>query len=143
MKQQINSICYSSYCQLKLIHHIRKYLNETATKALTSAFTRHITVRLLQQPLHESPNRTIKQTTENTKCSSSTRRDHITPALMTLHWLPIAYRSQFKILMIVFKSRLGLVPQYLADLFQWYQPNRTLRSTDDILLVYYKCIIFR
>ena len=31
--------------------------------------------------------------------------EHITPALKSLHWLPVKYRVQFKILMLVYKSQ--------------------------------------
>ena len=41
---------------------------------------------------------------------------HITPALYELHWLPIANRIKFKILILSFKSIYGLVPSYLSSL---------------------------
>ena len=35
----------------------------------------------------------------------STRRfNHITPILFSLHWLPVAYRIEFKILVLTFKA---------------------------------------
>ena len=36
------------------------------------------------------------------------RFDHITPSLYFLHWLPIFYRIQFKILIFIFKAQNGL-----------------------------------
>ena len=41
---------------------------------------------------------------------------HITPILEDLHWLPIKYRIQFKIVLLTFKCLYGLAPQYLVDL---------------------------
>ncbi len=35
------------------------------------------------------------------------KHDHITPILASLHWLPVSFRIQFKILLIVFKALNG------------------------------------
>ncbi len=53
---------------------------------------------------------------------------------MFLHWLPVHYRIDFKILLFVFKSLNGLAPPYLSDLLQSYSPTRSLRSADQKLL---------
>ncbi len=42
--------------------------------------------------------------------------DHISPALSTLHWLPIKHCIDFKILLITYKVLKGLAPQYLSKL---------------------------
>jgi len=41
------------------------------------------------------------------------RRDHITPVLRQLHWLPVRQRIDFKLAVLVYKSLLGLTPPYL------------------------------
>ena len=41
--------------------------------------------------------------------------DHITPALMDLHWLPYPQRIIYKLCMIMFKCLRGSAPAYLAD----------------------------
>ena len=61
-------------------------------------------------------------------------RDHVTPILSSLHWLPVKYRSQFKILTIVYNSLHGLAPVYLQELLTEYKPSRTLRSQSKALL---------
>ena len=43
------------------------------------------------------------------------RRDHITPVLLQLHWLPISQRVVFKIAGLVHQSLAGVAPAYLAD----------------------------
>ena len=43
------------------------------------------------------------------------RRDHITPVLRDLHWLPVRRRVDYKLALLVYKSLHGLVPPYLAD----------------------------
>ena len=55
--------------------------------------------------------------------------------LIDLHWLPVEYRIQFKVLLVTYKAlnRLVLVI-YLFDLLQRYAPVRNLRSTSAFLL---------
>ena len=41
---------------------------------------------------------------------------HITPLLVDLHWLPVSFRINFKILLIVYKALNGQAPSYLCNL---------------------------
>ena len=61
-------------------------------------------------------------------------REHISPVLADLHWLPVSYRIEFKILLTVFKALNGLAPSYISDMLSFYAPARALRSTDAKLL---------
>ena len=65
------------------------------------------------------------------------RRDQhsMTAALQQLHWLPVAYRIQFKLLTLVHGAIHANTPRYLADRVSAYVPCRSLRSTDQSLLV--------
>ena len=62
------------------------------------------------------------------------KRDHIRPVLKKLHWLPIDNRIVFKILLLIFKARAKLAPQYIQDLINDYTPQRNLRSGSKCLL---------
>ena len=62
------------------------------------------------------------------------KRDHITPVLASLHWLPNRYRIDFKLLLTVYKSLHGLAPTYLSDILHHHIPSRALRSADQLLL---------
>ena len=42
--------------------------------------------------------------------------DHITPVLISLHWLPVRYRVIFKILLLVYKALHANVPPYISNL---------------------------
>ncbi len=55
--------------------------------------------------------------------------DHVTPILRALHWLPVHFRIEFKILLFVFKCLNNLAPNYLSDLLCPYNPSRSLRSS--------------
>ncbi len=54
--------------------------------------------------------------------------EHLTPVLRSLHWLPVTFRIDFKVLLLVYKSLNGLGPKHIADMLTEYKPNRALRS---------------
>ena len=62
-------------------------------------------------------------------------REHITPVLASLHWLPVVFRIDFKVLLLVYKALNGLAPPYLGDCLERYVPERPLRSSNADLLV--------
>ena len=65
--------------------------------------------------------------------TNTPRMCHITPILEDLHWLPIIYRIEFKIVLLTFKCLYGLAPQYLGDVVP--QSRYNLRSRNASLLV--------
>jgi len=60
--------------------------------------------------------------------------DHVTPCLIELHWLPISFRIDYKLSLLVFKCLNGLAPSYLCDLIELYVPSRNLRSANQFTL---------
>ncbi|KAF7666859.1 hypothetical protein LDENG_00086950, partial [Lucifuga dentata] len=62
------------------------------------------------------------------------RRAHITPILKSLHWLPVNFHIDFKILLLVFKALHGLAPRYILEMLSSHQPIRPLRSSCTIFL---------
>lgn len=60
---------------------------------------------------------------------------HISPALQRLHWLPVKYCIDFKILLLTFKALHNLASPYLSDLLHIYTPPGTLRSSHSLSLV--------
>jgi hypothetical protein len=54
---------------------------------------------------------------------------------MDLHWLPVCYRTQYKLLLYVFKALNDLALVYLKDLVTAYEPARTPRSENAMLVV--------
>ncbi len=57
----------------------------------------------------------------------SSKYDHITPILQSLHWLPIKFRISYKILLLAYKALNDLAPAYLTNLLSRYNPTRSLR----------------
>lgn len=66
--------------------------------------------------------------------SGRKKREHITPVLSSLHWLPVKYRIDFKVILFVFKCINGLAPEYLTDLVRLHRPSRDLRSASLMVL---------
>ena len=58
----------------------------------------------------------------------------ITPVLHSLHWLPVSYRCQCRLLLYVFKSLIQKAPIYLQELIQVHKPSRSLRPGTRSLL---------
>jgi len=47
--------------------------------------------------------------------TGASRRDHISPVLRSLHWLPVKQRVDYKLATLVHKSLRGQAPSYLID----------------------------
>ncbi len=60
--------------------------------------------------------------------------DHITPVLASLHWLPVKFRVDFKVLLFVYEALNGLAPSYITELLTFYSTPWSLRSADLELL---------
>ena len=59
------------------------------------------------------------------------KREHISPHLASLHWLPIDYRIKYKLACICYNSLSTNSPPYLSDLLTVYTASRQLRSCSD------------
>ena len=143
MDTQINlSICKTAFFHLYNIRRIRKFLNFESTKILENAF---VTSRLdfCNSLLYGLPkNQLYKlQRVQNAAarliCNVGRFRfEHITPSLYMLHWLPVNYRIQFKILLFVYKALNGIAPPYISELVELKPASRyNLRNSDDTLLL--------
>ncbi len=58
--------------------------------------------------------------------STSPKRAHVTPLFVSLHWLPVAARIQFKTLMLAYRTTTGSAPTYFHSLLRIYIPSRSL-----------------
>ena len=138
MKEQIANTVRACYLQLRTISKIRKYLTVSSAEKLCHAF---ITSRIdnLNSLLYKIPDyllEKLKLIQHNTArlILKLKKHDHITPALIELHWLPIPDRIRYKILLLVYKALHDEGPKYLAEMLIPYQPARALRSNEKELL---------
>jgi len=59
--------------------------------------------------------------------TSTRRRDHITPVLRQLHWLPVRQRVDFKLALLVYKALHDATAAYLVDNCQLVSSRRRSR----------------
>ena len=76
----------------------------------------------------------LVQNTAARLLTQSHRREHITPVLAALHWLPVCYRIDFKIILFVFKLLNDLAPPYLSVFLHLHSPSRSIMSADQLFL---------
>ena len=59
----------------------------------------------------------------------------ITPVLYQLHWLAISVKIKFKVILIRFKAKHGLVPYYIQNFIEVKKKSsHNLGSNDEVLL---------
>lgn len=136
--KQVNAVVKGSFFQLRGIAKLKGVLSSKDMEAVIHAF---ITSRLdycnslylglpkkLLSRLQLVQNAAARLLTGTRKWSS------ISPVLASLHWLPVEYRVQFKVLLMVFKGLHGLVPVYISSLLQQHVATRPLRSSQSFTL---------
>lgn len=108
------------FYHLRRIRCIRRQLSRDVTQRLVSAF---VLSRLdyCNALLAELPASTLAplQRVQNAAARlvlNLKPYDHITPALIELHWLPVKQRIAYKLCLLVHKSFTGQAPAYLCDL---------------------------
>ena len=134
-EKHISNICRIAYLELRRISSVRHYLSTEATKTLVCAFVlsridycnsllagvpKYLLDRL--QKIQNNAARLILRTS---------KYDHITPMLHSLHWLPVSSRIEYKLSTLVFSAVSGTGPAYLSELLQLYTPSRQLRCSSD------------
>ena len=142
MATHITKICASSFYYIYNICRIRKYLTQQSTETLVHAF---VTSRLdyCNGLLYGLPDCLLNklQRVQNA-CARLIFKEQkfcrVTPLFYELHWLPIKYRIEFKILLITFKILNFLAPTYLSSLISHRLPSKyNLRNSSDKFLLSY------
>ena len=135
----INQVCKAAFYHIHNIRRVSKYLSQECLKTLIHAF---VTSRLdyCNGLLYGLPKYQISklQRVQNTaaRLITNTRKyDHITPALYSLHWLPVFYRIHFKILIIFFKAIYNISQSYICNLVSVKScSDYSLRSNKSLFL---------
>ena len=65
----------------------------------------------------------------------SNRMTHIMPVLHSLHWLSVNFRYHYKVFVFTYRAIYSQAPSSISKLFHPYLPNRSLRTSDQSLLV--------
>ncbi|KAK3088718.1 hypothetical protein FSP39_022962 [Pinctada imbricata] len=139
MEKQCNQISKSCYFHLRNIGRIRHLLPEELCKTLINSL---VTSRLdYGNALLFGVNKFLIEKLQRVQNAAArivsrvrSKQEHISPVLQELHWLPVVYRIEFKVLVYVYKALHGLSPSYLTELVSFYRPTRVLRSESASLL---------
>ena len=120
MKPHVSKVTSVCFYHLRRLKQVRRILGQQTTTSLVTAF---ILGRLdyCNSVLAGLPKSTISplQRVQNAAvrliCGLRSR-DHITPALRELHWLPVEQRISFKLCVLMHLVHTGRSPTYLSDL---------------------------
>ena len=139
MVAQVNKMVKTASFHLRNIGHVRRRLTEdTAKKVIQSlVLTRLDYCNSLLCGIPDKQLHRLQQIQNKAArlITLSKQREHITPILKKLHWLPVKYRIDFKVLLLVYKALNGKAPVYIRDMLINYHPHRQLRSSVKDLLV--------
>ena len=129
-QSHIKSITKSAFFHLKNISRLRASLSDSVAETLTHSF---ISSRLdyCNGLLFGLPNTTLDrlQYVQNSAARVLTRTkpwQHITPTLKRLHWLPLKFQINYKLLLLTYKALHALAPQYLSKLLSDCSPEREI-----------------
>ena len=137
MAAQIRRVCQVAYCHIRGIANIRKCLSTIVCKIIHALVMSRLDFgNAMFYGLPETQLRKLQmiQNSAARLITGTRRRDHITPVLFSLHWLPVRQRIESKLLLLVFRAVHHLCPVYLSSIVIPYTPTRTLRSADQHLL---------
>ena len=139
MSDHVIKVCKGALAGIRKIGHIRNYLTEDVNVKLVHAFVTSkldsCNSLLFGLPDHEIQKVQRVQNTAARLVLRVSRRQHITPSLEKLHWLPVKQRSVYKILLLTYKALNGMAPEFISDLVQLYVPTRVLRSSSECRLI--------
>ena len=105
--KHVQKVCKGCFCQLRDFRNIRQFLTQDAAVSVANAF---VTSRLdycnsLFRSLSKASLHRL-QSIQNCAArivTNSCKYTRITPVLRKLHWLPIQFRSEFKLANLVYK----------------------------------------
>ena len=136
MSSHVKSLCTNLNFQLRNISRIRRFLDydtcHLVTRAIILSRLDYCNGLLLGSTVKDIQKLQRIQNWAAKVICQALKRDHATPYLHQLHWLPVEERITFKILVLVFKCLNGMTPAYLSQCLSLHIPNRQdLRSAAD------------
>ncbi len=138
-KEHIAKTARSCRFALYNIRKIRSFLTEHAAQLLVQALVisrlDYCNALLAGLPLNTIKPLQMIQNAAARLVFNESKRAHVTPLFVSLHWLPVAARIQFKTLMLAYRTTTGSAPTYFHSLLQIYTPSRSLRSASERRLV--------
>ena len=141
--KHVDNVCRGCYFHIRALHHVRSAMSrETANMVACAIVSSRLDYCNSVLAGISSANLDRLQSVRNTLArvvTGTRRRDHITPVLAGLHWLPVQARITFKVAVMVYKIRETRQPTYLSELITDYIPSRSLRSSSTNRLAVHTC----
>uniref|UniRef100_A0A803U1N2 Reverse transcriptase domain-containing protein n=1 Tax=Anolis carolinensis TaxID=28377 RepID=A0A803U1N2_ANOCA len=138
LEPQVSAVARGAFAQLKLVRQLQPYLGKpdlaTVVHALVTSRLDYCNALYVGLPLKTVRKLQLVQREAARLITGAAYRECTTPLLRQLHWLPISYRAQFKVLALAYKALNGSGPAYLSERVSRYDPPRSLRSSDEALL---------
>ena len=136
MSPQVSSVVKSVYFQISRLAKVRRYLTDaTCARIINALITTRLDFQnslLLGLPDCEISRLQRAQNSAARLLTGTRRREHITPILKTLHWLPVRQRIDYKILLTVHNVlHRETSPGYLQEFLRLRSSARGLRSSAD------------
>ena len=138
MQKHFSSICCASFLELRSIASVRPYLSQSAAARFVAAVVisrlDYCNSVFIGLPADQIAQLQRVQNNAARPVMKKRRRDHVTPLLKELHWLPVKFRCQYKIATLAYRHFEGSLPSYLSSSLCTYEPFRSLRSSNQKLL---------
>ena len=122
MHAHISSVCRSANYQLKKLAAVRKFITFSAIVQLVSSLvlSRLDYCNALFVGLPDNEISRLQNVMNNAArmIFQRSKRHHVTPLLVKLHWLPVKQRITYKIATLAFRKFDDSLPKYLSDLLK-------------------------
>ncbi len=139
MQKQVNKVSRASFAKLSNMYEIRKCITEEGAKTMILTM---ITSGLdyCNSLYYGLPHCRLEklycvQKSAGRLITLTGKYEHITPAFIALHWLPIKQRCEFKILLLTYKCFNGLARAYLEELLHKRPECGSRRDNGNLLIV--------
>ena len=130
----ISAISRACYANIRILSRVRRYLSFKASKMLASAL---VSSRLdyCNSLLASCTGKDLRrlQILQNILCRVVCRlpwRARVSSSMKSLHWLPIRFRINFKISVIVYKTLQSGEPKYLKEFLHPYASSKNTRRSN-------------
>jgi hypothetical protein len=119
MQRHVDVVVSRCFAALRQLRSIRRYVSSTVFKSLVTSLvlTRldYCNSALINLPATQIRRLQSVQNAAARLVFNMRRSDHVTDALICLHWLRVAERIRFKVAVLVYKSLHEQSPSYLAN----------------------------